>query len=89
MCILPQEDAIYFRNVGIDYICPNPKNHLHFSKVRVEREVAVGAMRFMGKHKRVAYFVDLHRLEVVAGKGYAATVQRVRGAGLLHIKKAR
>ncbi len=86
---MTQEDARQFRHVGIDYVCQNPESHMHFSKSRVDREHAIGVMKYAGKHKRVAYFVEIASLEVCGPKGTVPTVQRVRGNSLLNIKKAR
>jgi hypothetical protein len=69
--------------ICIDYACNGNDPHFHFRRNKVRQLIEAGAMKWVGKHERVATFVQLRnwrktyvRNEV--GEVYTAGMQLVR-----------
>jgi hypothetical protein len=91
ICVVHEDNAATYRHVGSNYMCPDKRAHDHYCPSAVERHVAAKKMRYCGKHKRVAYFVNLGSMEIrLSRNGGALSVQYIRnGNPLLKIQKAR
>lgn len=88
ICVVPHAVAMHMGIVPINYYCEDA-GHAHFKRKKVDRLVETGALRWHGKHCRVAYWTE-HRswqgtpCHIVdeAGKRIAteSTMQLVKGA---------
>lgn len=57
VCILNEEDARSLAGCGIAHKCSS-RRHRHYSKKEAEALVKAGELRWVGKHKRVATFMN-------------------------------
>lgn len=85
VCILNEDDARSLTYGGISHKCSSRRHH-HYSKAKAEGLVKAGELMWIGKHKKVATFMNARSWCKVyvrnrAGEVLYASMQLVRGGG--------
>lgn len=77
VCIVSENESQRLADVGIDHRCKGSQ-HAHYQASKVDTMVAFGQLRWVGKHHKIATWVDHMAWAKVESGGYA-TMQLVRG----------
>jgi len=85
VCILNEDDARSLTHGGISHACSSRRHH-HYSKTKAEALVKQGELMWLGKHKKIAAFMNARSwckiyLRNQVGEVFIANMQLVRGGG--------
>ena len=85
ICILNEDEVRSLGYRGIDHKCSSRRHH-HYSKNEVEKLVKAGELMWLGKHKRMATFLNARSwvktyLRNEYGEVITCGMQLVRGGG--------